>query len=70
MVQECSKNVHKMELVPTSTYELSIKRGKTIQLFKKDAVQVIDRIRIWMYKLLIKADEIIKIIKKMHKKDL
>ena len=68
MVQECSKNVHKMENMRTSTYKLMRKREKTIQLFAKDAVQVIDRTRIWMYNLLIKADEIIGIIKKMHKK--
>ena len=59
-----------MLLVRTSTYKLSRKREKTIQLFKEYDVQVIDRNGIRMYNLLIKADEIIKIIKKMHKKDL
>ena len=62
MVQECSKNVHKMQLVRMSTYKLPRKRKKTIQLFKEYDVQVIDRNGIRMYNLLIKADEITGII--------
>ena len=62
MVQECSKNVHKMLLVRTSTYKLSRKREKTIQLFKEYDIQVIDRNGMRMYNLLIKADEITGII--------
>lgn len=62
MVQECSKNIHKMGVIRTSAYKLNAKNEKAIQLFEKNAVQVIDRTPIWMYNLLIKADEITKII--------
>ena len=49
-----------MGAVRTSAYKLNAKNEKTIQLFEKNAVQVIDRTTIWMYNLLIKADEITK----------
>ena len=51
-----------MWVVRTSAYKLNAKNEKAIQLFEKNAVQVIDRTPIWMYNLLIKADEITKII--------